>query len=95
MTPHEDRRLSTRREDDEPSRDWRGVTMAALWMVLFAVVGWLGSTTNAEMTRMREQLNANMTRQAVIENEQKNQHDLLIEIRALVQQLQQSQDRKR
>jgi len=99
MTPHDDRRQMNRREADEPARDWRGLIIAALWMVLFAVVGWIGSTTNTEMNRMREQINANMMRQAVIENEQKNTREMLIEIRTMVyevlQQQQQQQERKR
>jgi hypothetical protein len=91
MTAQEDRRQATRREADEPVRDWRSLIIAALWMVLFAVVGWIGSTTNAEMNRMREQINTNMTRQAVFENEQKNTREMLIEIRTLVYELRQQQ----
>jgi len=99
MTPSEDRRQASRRESDEPQKDWRGLVMAALWMVLFAVVGAIVSKTNTEMDRMREQIQTNAMRNAVIETEQKNMRDMLVEVLTRVQQIQQQQqtqqDRKR
>jgi len=100
MTPSEDRRQAARRESDEPAKDWRGYVMAALWMVLFAVVGFLGNKVTTKQEEQDKELHALITRQAVYEYEAKATTDRTIRIEAMVQELlilrqQERQERKR
>jgi len=63
MTPylsdHEERRSRVDRRTSDEGRDWRPTVMNALSMVLFAIVGWLATTSYNESSKLREQVNAN------------------------------------